>query len=252
MKRVLLLFTVLIGLGLIAAPAFAQVLDPQIYVCQSCTAAAGGDPNLITNTGSFRMGWNGSGSNAGPLLIIIGVFNSTTAPTVTIGSTTLSPSGAAIYGWNGTQGATMNFNTSPGGGGADPYQVLGFSPEDGGSSESFNNWEAALAPNGIPSHPSTDFYTLYVYEFASATLPPSNSGTSLAISESGAPKGSYILGYACEVTGTPCPSGKEGATPFTNAGLVDAPPVPEPASMFLMGTLLSLFGGFLGKKKLTS
>ena len=44
------------ALALLSSPAGAVVIDPQIFIQQSGSSPAGGDPNLITNTGAFTIG----------------------------------------------------------------------------------------------------------------------------------------------------------------------------------------------------
>src|ERR1044072_1570307 len=71
-----------LGLLLMAAPAMAD----QIVICQSCTSAPGGDPNLISNTGSFDMFLAGASStSSAPTLVIIAEYNGGGTPTVNIG-----------------------------------------------------------------------------------------------------------------------------------------------------------------------
>src|SRR5690349_2406855 len=75
------------AVALAAAPAHAQVIDPQIYIQQSTTAnaPAGGDPNLITNSGAFNVGVAGNFTLQNPLLIIVGAYNSIGTPVITFG-----------------------------------------------------------------------------------------------------------------------------------------------------------------------
>ena len=93
MRRILVLLTLSIGVGLMAAPAFGGVVDPQLYVqslsatCTTPGAACGGDPNIV-NPASILVGFAGNHSAASPLLIIVGVPNAGSAPTISL------PSGA--------------------------------------------------------------------------------------------------------------------------------------------------------------
>ena len=69
-------------------------------------------------------------------------------------------------------------------------------------------------------------------------MPASITGKQgISLSEIGAAAGSFVILYSCETTATPagaaCSGGDIGATPFTNAGLIDTtsgggPPPPSP------------------------
>jgi hypothetical protein len=250
MYRVAMLCTFAVCVSLVCAHQTMAQTDPQIFTCQSCTKSPGGEPNPILNTSGFNVGWDGSQTSAGPLLIIIGVYSSTggtvTAPTLSYGpgdTLTTGPGGSAIYGWNGAQGVSF----SAANGTTNAYSVLGISPQDGGSSEQFGNWIAHE-----PGAPATGTYTLYVYEI-NEQLPSGTSNMPITLDLSGGTQfGDYVISYGCEPSSTgsaqnPCPSGDEGATPFTNAGLVGV--TPEPTTMLLFGTGLVTFGGMLRRRK---
>ena len=215
-------------------PAFAQATDPQIYVCQSCTASPGGDPNVITNTSAFDVGWDGSASSGNDLLIVLGVYDYSggAAPMVSYGpgdASSTGPGGTAIYGWNGSSSA-VTFNSSTGG---TAFSAVGIT--NAGGSESFGNWNDGETKNGLAAASS---FGLFVYElpFPAVTLP--GSGSSITIDVSGAPNGTFILAYSCQVSGTTCSGGDVGQTVNTNSGLIDAPSVPEASSIVLLGTAL--------------
>lgn len=229
----------LLFLGLLSISASAS----QLYTCQSCTNPVGGDPFLITNPSSFDVGSAGNHATVGPLLIIVGTYDGAPAPTLHYGTHSYTPGGAAVYGWNGSATA-VPFDATEGSESA--YAELGIEPEGGGSSEQFfPNWVNGDTANGITA--ATTF-NLYVYEIPVA-LPASPGNITLSLT--GATAGSYVIGYACEAAGTPCPNGKEDSTPFTNAGLIGRslpPPVPEPSSLVLFGSGLIGMGTLVRRK----
>src|SRR5947208_14425119 len=89
-RQILTSLLVLLGLGLFAAPGFAS----QIYVCTGCTTPPGGDPNVI-NPASINVGYAGNHSAVSPLLIIAGVPNAGSAPTISLHG--VSAAGGASY-----------------------------------------------------------------------------------------------------------------------------------------------------------
>jgi len=228
---------VLAGLFTVGPPtATAQTVDPHISICAVCPA--GSDPNVITDTSGFQIGWDGNHNSTGPVLIIVGTYNNAAAPTLSFGpsdSLTTGPTGAAIYGWNGSQGVVFNSSST------NVYTSLGITPQDGGSSESFGNWNLGLTNNGIAA---ASTFKLYVYELTQSQLQLGPQPNFQTLDLSGATNGSYVVAYACEVavtTASPnCPTGNEGAVPFTTAGLVDS--APEASAVTLTSLVLLAFG----------
>jgi len=211
-----------LGLLLMAAPAMAD----QIVICQSCTSAPGGDPNLISNTGSFDMFLAGASStSSAPTLVIIAEYNGGGTPTVNIGG---NLSLAAV----GTLGLSANtvtgFNSVP------PADVLSALGLNGGGSLNLTNMQDALAANGIAAATS---FNLYAFLY--------NSGlthTATVVSVSGVDAGSFIFAYGCATNTSPndCTGGSISQTVFTNSGL--ALVTPEPASLILLGAGLAGIG----------
>lgn len=233
------------SLVLIATIGAAPAKADNLFFCNGCTAAPSGDPELLTSVTGFQMGLSGGKSSVAPVLVIIGSYNGAPAPTVKVGSTSFSPGGTAIYGWNGSASG-VPFNSSS----SDVYTTLGLAPASGGPSEQFSKWNTGETDNGFAAASS---FTLYVYELTGISFP--GTGTNeITLSVIGGTTGDYIVGYACEVSGTPCQSGKDGSTPFTTVGLDGAPPTtmtPEPGTLLLFGTgMLGLAG--LVRKRFTS
>jgi PEP-CTERM motif len=221
----------------------AQVVDFNLYVCQSCTSAPSA-PTLITSPGGFLVGDAGNHASASPLLIIIGVYNGGPAPTLSYGpsdSLTTGPGGTAIYGMNtsAAAGTAITFNSSSG----TAYAATGIGPA--GGSQTFSNWNGDLTANSLPTATS---FSLYVYELTGITLPANGS---ITIDESGAPVGSFVIGYACQTAGATCTDGDQGQTPDTTSGIIDTfvPATPEPSTMLLFGTGLVALGAKFRRRK---
>jgi len=248
--RLLAVFVALLTLALVGSIAGASTIpDPQIFICQSCAAPPGGDPNIITNTAAFDVGVAGNFTLQDPLLIIIGVYDG--------GSATVSFSGCAIPSdcpdatltTYGLSADTASFTSSSTG---DAYFQLGLAA---GGSENFGNWSTADQAAGLAAPTS---FTLEAFQLPVSLV----SGTTISI-DTTAPIGSFIIAYDCEVTkkgptgsSTGCAKpGNIGQTPFTNAGLINTGPihkVPEPAGLAMLGSGLLLIGGLLRRKLRTN
>jgi hypothetical protein len=207
-----------LGLGLMllsTAPALAN----QIVVCQSCTSAPGGHPNLITDTTTFNMFLSGtSATSLSPTLIVIAQYNGVGGtPTVMADGSALSL--AAVGTWGLTANTFTGFNDpSP----ATVFSTLGLVA---GGSLNFGNLNTGLTDNGIAAAAS---FTLYAFQ---ANLGLTHTPT---VVSTNAGVGSYIFGYGCSenpMAGTCSPRGLISQTVMTNSGLN----VPESSSLLLLG-----------------
>jgi len=207
------------GLGVVLM-SIAPALADQIVVCQSCTSAPGGDPNIISNPGSFNMFIEGSGTSVAPTLIVIAEYNGGAAPTVSVGGgPDLSLAGANTLGLGSTNPLT-GYSSSP----PDMFSALGL---PSGGSMSFVNFSAADVALGLAAPTS---FTLYAFQYNGGL-----SGTPINVSVTGADVGSFIGGYGCGFNSSPndcSPTGQISQTVFTNSGVISTP---EPASVLLLG-----------------
>lgn len=263
--------------------ATAQTLvDPQLDIgnpatCPDPTAAPpNGCPFLFGGTEVFGVPSNAvtifnngasSSSTASPILLIVGIPNPTgsTAPpsgiSVLPGTSGLSGLSGQLGGtnawggsWNTTTGQ-VNPASIPGDGKV--YDTIGL---NGSSSEQFANWAAAdSAVLGITVGSGGNAWDLFVYTITFPSvggLPQSLAkGTYITVDFNGGtlPLGTFVIASGCAPgndSTVQCPSGSNiGTTPFTTSGLVDSGPIPEPASMLLVGTGLVAFGSMLRRRK---
>lgn len=222
-------------------------LDPQIFIQQSGTSPAGGDPNVISNTGSFVVGVAGSHTLQNPLLVIVGVYNGSGTPSISFsGCATPSACPAATVGTYGLTTTSATFTALSTGSAFDQFGLAS------GGSESFVNWSGADVADGFAAPASFSLYAFALNTKLTGVGP-------ISIDESGAANGSFIIAYDCE-DGTGSSSGCAangdiGQTVFTNTGLIDAPPsAPEPASMALLGFAVLGFAaiGVFGRRKMAA
>ena len=222
-KTMLKALLVIAALSFCMLPAHAD----QIFICQSCTSAPGGDPNPISDTSSFDVGLSGPSAQS-PIFIVVGVYNGGSA-SVSFNGTASEPKATL-----GTYGLTSNSLTvSASSTGTKIFQALGLAS---GGSESIGNLIADDAKFGIAA-PSS--FTFEVFQ-----LPTGLNGV-ISIDEAGAPVGSFILAYGCQDGSrtVKCDMGDVSQTVNTNMGILTGPPksTPEPESLGLLGLgLLSL------------
>jgi len=254
--------------------AFGQGLDPQLYVeslnssCTDITNPCGADPNLI-NPNSIYVGFAGNHTAVSPLLIIVGVPQGGSAPTLSIETPGVTAALAgSYYGLNhattGTLAGAFESTYTAASTCADAYDCSG-SGLASDNSESFVNWTEAKFKNGA-TNPDAGVTSFNLYAYAIAYALGTNANPSpINIDFSGAQVGDYVIAYNCGTSGPSCSGGDVGDTPFTDAGFVTpvtptstptssptntaftSPTTPEPSSTFLLGS--AVIGVFMLLRK---
>ena len=243
MQHRVLLFSLAVALLCLSGSAFADatgVVDPQIFIQQSGSSPAGGDPNIINNTGAFVVGVAGNHTLQNPLLIIVGVYDGNGTPSISFADCAVPSACPAAP--LGTYHLTKDTATLTAGSSGSAFDQLGLAS---GGSESFVNWSGGDTGIGLPKPTS---FTLYPFALNTSL---SGSGP-ITIDESGAANGSFIIAYDCENghgSSSGCDKmGNIGQTVFTNTGFVDTKPTPEPGSLTLFGSGLLFLGGVIRRR----
>jgi PEP-CTERM motif len=263
-------------LAMFAAPASAQIdlTDPATLhtgpgagaTCATGGATTGPCTYLYQDMhvnglgpSEFDLYQNDNGASVGslnPVLMIFGVPNN---PTNTIGNVT----GAQLYnpyplGIGGSpQNLTVTIGTSayglsvPSTGAdaglagemtsSDVYSFLNVPGTGIDASNSFTNWAAAdAAVMGI----TAANFSIYVFAVDLTGTAGFGANDLINVDISDMPNGTFVVGYGQNASGTTY------VNPFTEAGLIDTPPVtaPEPASLLLLGTSL-LGAGVLSRRR---
>jgi hypothetical protein len=228
-------------LGMLSAVSVQPTLADQIVVCQSCTSAPGGDPNVISNPSLFNMFVEGNKPGTGltlvnPVLVVVAEYNGVGVPTVSFGGNPSVPLATV-----GTFGLTAN--TLAGFHSGSAFTALGLAA---GGSFSFVNFSGADVAHGFAAPTS---FTLYAFQLNTGL-----GNTPIHI-DTTATNGSFVGGYGCVITppsGHQCnPNGNVGQTVFTNTGVIIAETVkaPEPGSALLLGLSLAGVGLWMWRKQ---
>jgi hypothetical protein len=249
MSRLKLLVAAVTACVLLCSSAWAQnITDPATLHINGGTAFIfGNEVHAIGNTFTITQN-SGGAANLDPVLLIIGVVNTTSipnhtafnsssitnvvfssgaTPTVTLGGTNVFGSGQT---WSSTTGFTgIDMSSS------DAYTLLNLGGKTN-NSNSLGNWSAAdSAVNGI----TATSFSLYVFQLSdSGNALPASSAIFVTFGSGTLATGDFAIAFGQDSKGKPF------STPFTESGLdngSNAPPgpVPAPPSAILFG-----MGGF--------
>lgn len=229
-----------------------------------CATGCAGDPNLVGTAGVDIYQNSGGAPNLfDPVLLILGVPNSTGAPGSLLSSVTYynpypggSPTaGSGTYATTGqygllpvptATGAGGYFGSFTSSSGGDVYSFL--SLLGGNGSNNWTNWSGTdFTKNGI----TANNFGIYVYALSGPALGPNGLIDIRFGGESGLSKGTFAIAYG-EKCSTGPGNGCFYSTPFTEAGLsastAPAAAVPEPEIYAMMGIGLALMG-FVARRR---
>jgi hypothetical protein len=241
-----------------AAPGFADVIDPQLFVCTGCTSSVGGDPNFISS-GSFNVGFAGSGQSAvSPILILVAIPGTGAAPTLSLPTGVSAAAALAYYGLNNATSGNLTgvlegtlTATSPSPPNNNAYAAAGILNAGGGNSQNFANYTTTPFPGGQPN-PDTGVTQFRIFAYAiNFALNDSNSPLKGINLEGGSLIGDFVMAYNCATGGgtAVCSGGDIGSTPFTVGGFIGPTGVPLPAALPLFATGLVGLGLLARRRK---